>query len=167
MPPAPQTSMTLITAITETGAEPARLDRYRNEQAAELLGIKVNKANTSGLLTLRRLGACAPDLESDVVFLPQNRALNVVKACQAWATSDDADIDEEVESAMTLIFEYLAPILQNVPGSHWDFIWDVLENNFEVSILTISLACFDRKIGRIRPLQMMRLLSHLHGVYVW
>lgn len=129
---APQTSMTLIAAITETGAEPMRLDRYRNEQAAELLGIRPSKINTAGLLTLRRLAASAPDLESDVVFLPQYRAVNVVKACQGWVTSDDADVDEEVESAMTLIFEYLAPILQNVPGSHWEFIWDVLENNLEV-----------------------------------
>jgi hypothetical protein len=124
--------MTLITAITETGAEPLRLDRYRNEQAAELLGIKPSKINTDGLLTLRRLVASAPNMESEVVFLPQNRAVNVVKACQGWITSDDADVEEEVESTMTLIFAYLAPILQNVPGSHWDLIWDVLENNLEV-----------------------------------
>lgn len=129
---APQTAMTLIAAITETGAEPTRLERYRNEQAAELLGIKPHKANTDGLLTLRRLAASVPDLESDVVFLPQNRAVNVVKACQAWIASDDVDVDEEVESTMTLIFAHLAPILQNVPGSHWEFIWDVLENNLEV-----------------------------------
>ncbi|KAF9447824.1 hypothetical protein P691DRAFT_670660 [Macrolepiota fuliginosa MF-IS2] len=133
---APQTSMTIIAAVTKTGAEPMRLDRYRNEQAAELLGIRPNKINTDGLLALRRLAASAPDLESDVVFLPQNRAVNVIKACQAWITSDDVDVDEEVESVMTLIFEYLSPILQNVPGSHWEFIWDVLENNLENSSLT-------------------------------
>jgi len=54
-----------------------------------------------------------------------------MKACQQWITSDE-DIDEEVESAMTLIFVHLAPILQNVPGAHWDFVFDVLENNLEV-----------------------------------
>jgi hypothetical protein len=124
--------MTIIAAITETKAEPNRLDRYRNEQAAELLGIRPSKVNTVGLLTLRRLAASVPDLESDVVFLQQNRAVNVVKACQGWVASDDADVDEEVESTMTLIFCYLAPILQNIPGAHWEFIWDVLENNLEV-----------------------------------
>jgi hypothetical protein len=129
---ASQSAMTLITAITETGAEPLRLDRYRNEQAAELLGIKSSKVNTDGLLTLRRLVASAPSMESDVVFLPQNRAVNVVKACQGWITSDDADVEEEVQSAMTLVFVYLAPILQNIHGSHWDLIWDILENNLEV-----------------------------------
>jgi hypothetical protein len=108
------------------------LDRYRNEQAAELLGIKPSSINTAGLLALRRLAAAAPDLESDIVFLPQNRAVNVIKACQSWVTSDDADVSEEVEGAMSLIFAYLAPILQNVPGSHWEFIWDLLENNLEV-----------------------------------
>ncbi|KAJ3574319.1 hypothetical protein NP233_g1845 [Leucocoprinus birnbaumii] len=133
---APQTSMTIVSAITATKAEPLRLDRYRNEQAAELLGIRPSKVNSVGLLTLRKLAASAPDMESDVVFLPQNRAVNVVKACQGWVASDDADIDEEVESAMTLIFAHLAPILQNVPGAHWDFIWDVLENNLENSSIT-------------------------------
>lgn len=133
---APQTSMIIVSAIAATKAEPLRLDRYRNEQAAELLGIKPSRVGTAGLLTLRRLVASAPDIESEVVFLPQNRGVNVVKVCQSWVSSDDADVDEEVESVMTLIFAYLAPILQNVPGSHWEFIWDVLENNLENSSIT-------------------------------
>jgi len=54
---APQTSMTIIAAITTTGAEPPKLDRYRNEIAASLLGIKPQKANTEGLLALRRLNS--------------------------------------------------------------------------------------------------------------
>ncbi|KXN85569.1 E3 ubiquitin-protein ligase listerin [Leucoagaricus sp. SymC.cos] len=154
---APQTSMTIISAITGTRAEPNGLDRFRNEQAAELLGIKPSKINSTGLLTLRRLAASAPDLESDVVFLPQNRAVNVVKACQNWVTSDDADIEEEVESAMTLIFVYLAPILQNVPGSHWEFIWDVLENNLENASITD-----DRTLpSLIRSLRLVIIMEDL------
>ncbi|KAH0834818.1 hypothetical protein J3R83DRAFT_10427 [Lanmaoa asiatica] len=85
-------------------------------------------------VTLRLLAATAPDPDSDVVFLPQQRAVNVMKACQAWVAADEDDgdgVDEDVESAMTLVFFHLAPILQNVPGSHWDFIWDVIENNLE------------------------------------
>ena len=58
-----------------------------------------------------------------------------MKACQAWVAADEDDgdgVNEDVESVMTLVFFHLAPILQNVPGSHWDFIWDVIENNLEV-----------------------------------
>jgi len=129
---APETSMALVSAVTKYAPESPRLDRYRNELAAALLGISPRKANTDGLLILRKLAASAPDSESDFEFLPQPRAVNVMKACQLWIASDE-DIDEDVESAMTLIFIHLAPILQDVPGAHWDLIFDVVENNLEVS----------------------------------
>ncbi|KAF8198654.1 hypothetical protein BJ912DRAFT_1055525 [Pholiota molesta] len=126
---APQTTMTIVAAISHSGVEPPKLDRYRNELAANISGIKPAKANTEGLLTLRKLSASAPDPEGDAVFLQPQRAVNVVKGCQAWvlAEDDDEPLDEEVESAMLPIFAHLAPILQNVPGSHWGFIFDVLE----------------------------------------
>ena len=123
--------MAIVSAVTHWAPETSRLDRYRNELAASLLGIPPRKANTDGLLVLRKLAASAPNPESDVVFLPQPRAVNVVKACQQWVASDE-DVDEDVESAMTQIFVALAPILQDVPGGHWDFILDVLDNNLEV-----------------------------------
>ena len=126
--------MAIVSAVTKYAPQPPRLDRYRNELAAALLGVPARKANTDGLLILRKLAASAPDSESDVEFLPQPRAVNVVKACQQWISSDE-DLDEEVESAMTLVFTYLAPILQDVPGSHWDFVFDVVENNIEVGLL--------------------------------
>ena len=127
--------MTIIAAITTTGAEPPKLDRYRNEIAASLLGIKPHKANTEGLLALRRLDASAPDPDGDVVFLTSRRAINVVKACQGWVLADDGDdeegMEERVESAMLPIFMHLAPILQNVPGGPWAFVFDVLESVLE------------------------------------
>ncbi|KAG6379677.1 hypothetical protein JVT61DRAFT_10198 [Boletus reticuloceps] len=131
---APQTTITILSAITAHAPEPPKLDRYRNELAASLTGVHPGAASTTGLIALRLLAATAPDPDSDVVFLPQQRAVNVMKACQAWVAADEDDedgVDEDVESAMTLVFFYLAPILQNVPGSHWDFIWDVIENNLE------------------------------------
>lgn len=125
----------MLTSITTHAPESPKLDRYRNELAASLIGIRPSAAATTGLVTLRLLAATAPDPDSDIIFLPQQRAVNVMKACQAWVAADEDDgegVDEDVESAMTLVFFHLAPILQNVPGSHWDFIWDVIENNLEV-----------------------------------
>ncbi|EGO03442.1 hypothetical protein SERLA73DRAFT_101568 [Serpula lacrymans var. lacrymans S7.3] len=127
---APQTSLSIMSSITRFAPEPSRLDRYRNELAANMLGISGNKVSTEGLLTLRKLVAVAPDPDSEVVFLPQQRAVNVMKACQEWITSDE-EVNEEVESMMTLLFYHLAPILQNVPGSHWELVFDVIENNLE------------------------------------
>ncbi|KAK0229492.1 hypothetical protein EDD85DRAFT_130041 [Armillaria nabsnona] len=129
---APETSMAIVHAVTEVAPEPPRLDRYRNELAASLLGVPPAKANTEGLITLRKLAASAPPMDSDVVYLPQQRALNVVKTCEKWIASDE-DLGEEVESAMTWTFSHLAPILQNLEGSHWEFIFDVVENNLENS----------------------------------
>ncbi|KAJ7512370.1 hypothetical protein B0H11DRAFT_479514 [Mycena galericulata] len=132
---APETCIALVSTISASTLEPPRLERYRNELAADLLGIPASKANTQGLLALRKLAASAPDVESDIVFLPQQRSVNIFKACQQWVASDE-DIEEELESAMTLVFFYLAPLLQNVPGTHWDLIFDVLESNLENAALT-------------------------------
>ncbi|KZT28004.1 hypothetical protein NEOLEDRAFT_1059411 [Neolentinus lepideus HHB14362 ss-1] len=127
---APLTSIAIVSSVTALGPEPPRLDRYRNELAAGVLGTPATNANNEGLLTLMRLAATAPDPDSDVVFLPQFRAVNLMKACQQWIESDE-DISEDLESVMTLVFYYLVPILQDVPGGHWDFIFDVTENNLE------------------------------------
>ena len=129
---APEVSLAITLCVAQFGSEPPRLDRYRNELAAGVLGITASRANTDGVLLLRRLAATAPDPDSDIAFLPQPRAVNFVKACQGWITSD-ADIEEDVESEITNVFFHLVPILQNVPGAHWDFIFDLIENNLEVS----------------------------------
>jgi E3 ubiquitin-protein ligase listerin len=120
-------------SVTRYAPEPPRLDRLRNELAANMLGIPPSKVNTDGLWALRRLAAVAPNPDSEIVFLPTPRAVNVMKACQTWIASDE-DLDEEVETQMTCVFWHLAPILQNVPGSHWDLIYDVVENNLEVGL---------------------------------
>ncbi|KAF9458921.1 hypothetical protein BDZ94DRAFT_1068633 [Collybia nuda] len=153
---APQTSMAIVSSITEFAPEPPRLDRYRNELAAGFLGVNPQKANTDGLLLLRKLAACAPNPDSDVVFLPQPRAVNIMKACQQWIASDE-DIDEEVESQMTLIFFYLAPILQDIPGAHWDLIFDILENNLENSSMTDD----DTLGALVRSLKLISLIQDL------
>ena len=121
-------------SVTQYAPEPPSLDRLRNELAANALGVPAAKANSDGLWLLRRLAAIAPDPESDIVYLPTPRAVNLMKACQQWITSDE-DLDEAVDCEMTSVFLHLAPILQNVPGSHWDLIYDVVENNLEVRTL--------------------------------
>jgi hypothetical protein len=54
------------------------------------------------------------------------------KRVKSGSEGDDDDDDDEqedgleqLESAMTLTFFHLAPILQNVSGGHWQFIFDV------------------------------------------
>ncbi|RDX54789.1 hypothetical protein OH76DRAFT_1398200 [Lentinus brumalis] len=134
---APHTSLVIIFSVTHYAPEPTRLDRFRNELAAGTLGLPASKANTEGLWLLRNLAASAPDPESDIVFLPQLRAVNLIKVCQQWITSDE-DLEDDVQSEMTLVFASLVPILSNVPGAHWDLVFDVMENNLENASLDDS-----------------------------
>ncbi|KAI6132629.1 hypothetical protein EDD16DRAFT_1821414 [Pisolithus croceorrhizus] len=152
---APQTAITILASITGYAPEPPKLDRYRNEIAATLLGVKPEDAETTGLKYLRLLSASAPDPNSEVVFLPQHRAVNVMRACQTWIAEGDEDASEELESAMTLIFRHVAPILENVPGSHWEFIWDVIENNLEICSLQES----DTLVTLGRTLQLVTTIE--------
>jgi hypothetical protein len=122
-----------VHAVARSGAEPPRLDRYRNELAADVLGVSATQVNDQGLTLLRRLVASAPDSDSDVAFLPQQRAINFMRACNQWLASDD-DVDEDVENELTLVFAHLVPILQNVTGSHWELMFDIIENSFEVCL---------------------------------
>ena len=131
------------------------LDRYRNELASSILSIPAAKADYDGLLLLHRLSATTPSLESDVIFLPQPRAVNFMKTCQQWVTSDE-DIDEDVECEMLVIFQYLVPILQNMPGSHWDLVFDMIENNLEVcsSSMSTSIHPTIKYLSRRRPFRI-------------
>ena len=131
---APETFMAIISALVQCVPQTQRLDRYRNQLAASLIDIPGSRVNTEGLLVLRKLASTSPSPETDVIFLPHHRTVNVVKALQKW-TSSDEDIDEEVENAMMLVLAPLLPILQTIPGAHWEFIFDLIESNLEVRLI--------------------------------
>ncbi|KAF7310730.1 Delta-9 fatty acid desaturase protein [Mycena chlorophos] len=154
---APELCITIVSAISSSTLEPPRLERYRNELAADLYGIPASKAATQGLTTLRKLAASAPDADSDVAFLPQQRAVNVFKACQQWITSDDDEVESELQSAMTRVFFYLAPLLQNIPGTHWDLLFDIVEDNLE----SASLSDDQGLVVLARTLQLILLIQDL------
>ncbi|KAJ2912917.1 hypothetical protein MD484_g7503, partial [Candolleomyces efflorescens] len=192
---APLVSSTVLATITSFGLDSPRFDRARNEFAASLLGVPLHRANSEGLELLRSLGVCVPNEDaavddgvgetlmatmkggqaarrggSDVIMLPVQRAVNVVKACQKWvegqekASNDDSEEDDEdegpsedLESAMLAVFIGLAPILQNVPGKHWDFVWDVLETVLENTTLDEESTL----LGLSHALRLVRVMEDL------
>ncbi|KAF9075216.1 hypothetical protein BDP27DRAFT_38333 [Rhodocollybia butyracea] len=168
---APLTSITilstLITNLPASSPSFPRLDLYRNELASSLLGIPPSRSTSDGLRGLLKLVlGTAPGAESEVEFLPVQRAMNVIKTCQKWIEEggdedeedENGDDMEELESAMTLTFFHLAPILQNVPGGHWQFIFDVVENNMENCAIKLNTA--ESSIS-YSPLQLLTLARTL------
>ncbi|KAG8689520.1 hypothetical protein FRC08_010916, partial [Ceratobasidium sp. 394] len=123
--------------IASRGVESPRLDRWRNELASRLAGIPPSSANTAGIPLLRGLNSLAPPVDSGVIYLPQQRAVYLVQALQKWMTSDE-ELDESLEAYVTVTLYHLLPILQTVPGVHWEFAFDILENNLGVDGETSS-----------------------------
>jgi E3 ubiquitin-protein ligase listerin len=131
-------AMAILLCLINLNLEFPRLDRYRNEIASRLSGVSPQKAKTEGLKLLRLLDAAAPNAESGVIFLPTQRTVFMVQTCQKWVNGDD-DLSEEIESQLVSVFIHIAPLLQSIPGSHWDFIADLVELNLEVGMNSVSL----------------------------
>lgn len=105
----------------------------RNRLANALTTIPAQAANEKGLPALRVLLASAPDLDSPSEFIPQQRAIFLLRHLGSWLASDDADdLDEEVEVRLAELCTALAPIVQSVAGGHWDIIFDLVESGLEV-----------------------------------
>ncbi|GAC99356.1 predicted ubiquitin-protein ligase [Pseudozyma hubeiensis SY62] len=112
-------------------------DRLRNGAAAKLAGLGPNSAEDRLLKSLRTLVALAPPVDSDLAIIPQQRAMFLLKDIQRWHSDDENNDDPEEETSTRLaeLFVHLLPVVQDVPGSHIDFIFDTLETNLELCSL--------------------------------
>ncbi|KAG9000178.1 hypothetical protein FRB90_011876 [Tulasnella sp. 427] len=147
---APQTSLSITLTIAQAGVECMRLDRLRNELASSLSGVPPSRANTDGLRLLRHLVASAPLPDSEGVYLPPQRAVFLLQALQKWVASDE-ELDEEIDSLIVQVSSGLAPILLTIPGSHWDFVFDLMESNLEATSINDkgTYVCLSRTLNLI------------------
>jgi E3 ubiquitin-protein ligase listerin len=129
------TSESIVYSIILTGGETSMLSRFRNEVASDIIGIIPTQANTQGAQALRYLLILAPSPDSDIAFLPSQRAINLVQTIEKWVASDE-DIDPEIESRTLALLCHLVPILQSISGGHWDLTFDLIESTLEVSCST-------------------------------
>lgn len=129
---------TLVIAVFST-IKPLLLDSERfqtaqNRLASYLTTIKASQANTQGIPALRRLLASAPPADAASVFLPQQRAIFVLRHVGSWLTSDEADdFDESMEVYVAQLYTALAPVVQDMSGGHWDAMFGLIESGLEVS----------------------------------
>ncbi|KAG8794615.1 hypothetical protein FRC12_023113 [Ceratobasidium sp. 428] len=133
----PLPAQAIGSVLSSRGVESPRLDRWRNEVASRLTGVTPSSANAIGIPLLILLNSLAPPTESGIVFLPQQRAVYLIQALQKWMTSDE-ELDESLEAHVTTTLYHLLPIIQTVPGAHWEFTFDLLETNFGVDGETTS-----------------------------
>jgi E3 ubiquitin-protein ligase listerin len=128
---APDLACAVILAVKPILLESPRFERYQNELASLVAGVPSSTASTKGLSLLRLLLATTPPLDAPIIFLPQQRTMFLIQAVQRWIASDD-DLEEEILASVAELFLHLAPIVQELSGSHWELVFDVVESNLEV-----------------------------------
>lgn len=130
----PRKAAAVLCAIRSSLSDSPRLHRYQNELASTVAGIKPTDMHTKGLSLLRQLALVAPAPDSSSDFVPQQRAIFLLQALQKWFTSEEDGVEEPEARTLANIARIicaLAPVLQNLGGAHWDFMFDVVENVIE------------------------------------
>ncbi|GAA5859119.1 hypothetical protein JCM1840_003760 [Sporobolomyces johnsonii] len=127
---APDLACAILYAIKPILLETPRFERYQNELAATLAGVPSSSLLSKGLPLLAQLLATAPPLDAPIIFLPQQRTMFLIQAIQRWVASDEG-LPEEVGAGVVELLGHLVAIVQELSGSHWDLVFDLIESNLE------------------------------------
>ncbi|GAA5950000.1 hypothetical protein JCM21900_001361 [Sporobolomyces salmonicolor] len=127
---APDLACAILYAIKPILLETPRFERYQNELAATLAGVPSSSLLGKGLPLLGQLLASAPPLDAPIIFLPQQRTMFLIQAIQRWVASDEG-LPEEVGAGVVELLGHLVAIVQELSGSHWDLVFDLIESNLE------------------------------------
>ncbi|KAL7422810.1 hypothetical protein Q5752_002106 [Cryptotrichosporon argae] len=130
---APNLALAIIHAVKPLLLDTKPLELAQNRLANVLTGIAPAQATARGLPLLRLLLASAPPADSAALFLPQNRALFVLRHLATWLASD-TELADEIEPRVAELYTALAPVVQDVLGTHWDNMFDLLEAGLEVGL---------------------------------
>ncbi|GAA5853357.1 hypothetical protein JCM5353_007763 [Sporobolomyces roseus] len=127
---APGFSCAILSAVKPILLETPRFERYQNELAASLAGVPASQLDSKGLPLLRQLLTVAPPADAPIIFLPQQRTMFLVQAIQKWVGSDEG-LPEEANAGMAELLSHLVAIIQDLSGSHWDLVFDLIESNLD------------------------------------
>lgn len=128
--------MSVFLAVKPLLLDSKSLETAQNRLASSLSGIPAKQANMKGVPALRLLVASAPPADAPSVFIPQQRAMFVLRHLASWLTSDEADdLEEEIEFRIAQLYTELAPVVQDLQGAHWDGIFDLIETGLDVGTI--------------------------------
>lgn len=135
-------SLAIISALRDSIPESQRLQRYQGEVASTLTSVKPAKVVEDGLSKLRILLGLARASNSDQDLLPSNRAIFLLQTFQKWglldgsaddgARGDEEDPIDQVGPLVLHLCAQLVSAVQDLNGSHWDFMFDLSEYFIEV-----------------------------------
>ena len=130
---APSVSMAIILAVKHLLLDSKELEVAQNRLAGQLTGITSSQVPQSGIDTLRLLLASAPPAEAAATFLTQQRATFVFRHISSWITQgESSNIPDSLEYYFMCFCTEIAPIIQDLRGSHWDSMFDLVEAGLEV-----------------------------------
>ncbi|WVR07509.1 hypothetical protein IAU60_004551 [Kwoniella sp. DSM 27419] len=136
---APQLALAIILAVKPILLDTKAFSLAQNRLANALTSVKPTYAGVTkqGLPYIRLLVASAPPVDAASVFLPQQRAIFVLRHVNAWLTAEDdeGEMPEEVEFRIAELETAVAPIVQDLSGAHWDGIYDLVENGLDCDSL--------------------------------
>ncbi|GAA5947534.1 hypothetical protein JCM3765_001719 [Sporobolomyces pararoseus] len=130
LPSAPGLACAILSSIRPILLETPRFERYQNELAASLAGVSPSQLDSKGLPLMRQILAVAPPPDAPIIFLPQQRTMFLVQAIQKWVGSDEG-IPEEANAGTLELLSHLVAIIQDLSGSHWDLVFDLIESNLD------------------------------------
>ncbi|CAH7673029.1 hypothetical protein PPACK8108_LOCUS7884 [Phakopsora pachyrhizi] len=122
--------LAIISALNPYIHSSVKFVHYQNQLAARLTDTPSASANGEGLRLIEILSRTAPPSDSENIFLPEQRVLFLLQGLKKWLDSDE-DIEFLLNGRMLGLLWHLVPIVQNITGTHWDRIFDLIEISLE------------------------------------
>lgn len=112
-------SWAILAATSARAFDAPAHERWRNELAATLTGVRAAQASTDGVPLLQTLRCAFAPADAGKPLLPTHRAVQLAQVLQRWVESEE-EYPEDVLALAAAVLTELAPVLQSVPGRHME-----------------------------------------------
>ncbi|WFD36265.1 hypothetical protein MCUN1_003143 [Malassezia cuniculi] len=124
----------ILLATRETARDTRTYDRVRNELVAELGGVTPQRADTEGTRMLALIECATPPTSWGIPLVPVQRAVFALQGIQKWLTSDE-ELGDDLFTRLAVLFNELAPVVQNATGRVLELMIDTAEENLAAAQL--------------------------------
>ncbi|RUP46970.1 hypothetical protein BC936DRAFT_146314 [Jimgerdemannia flammicorona] len=124
------TTAAIVYALKNILNESMKFKTLQNELASKLSSVSradiLSENNDQGWRYLTLLNASAPEMGS--IFIPQQRAIYLVQVVRKWYEGEGAQVSGscQVDAQVAKLLTSVASVIQELSGSHWEFMLDQL-----------------------------------------